>query len=188
MRPARFQVLPQAMKVDAAIDLIIPDNTAFTVLTALRQLGYEELTRVERSEHVILTVADTARPDDVVQQLARAEVLFNPNKHRMAYSVEEAAPAAQPPEFEARVRDADEDTSRLCALLTATFGMTSLRGVERAVGWRLYETSGPAPREQLEWACRELLANTVSQRYDIRPRPVRVQVREPGGLAAKEHR
>jgi len=176
------------MKIDAAVELIIPDNTAFTVLTALRQLGAQDLTAVERSEHFILTVADGARADDVVRQVARAEVVFNPNKHRMSYCVEGEAPAMEPPQFEAFVRDRDEDNRRLVKLLTGTFGMSVLRDVERSMGWRLFDARGPAPRERLEWACHELLANPVSQRYDIRPRPVRTSVREPAAELAKEGR
>ncbi len=172
------------MKIDVAIELIIPDNTAFTVLTALHELGYKELIRVERADHFIIKVADTARSDDVVQQFSRAEVVFNPNKHRLSYAVEDA-PCVQPQEAEAVVSDKDEDSSRLVALLAGTFGMSALRSIKRAVGWRLYEANGPASAQRLDWACRELLANSVSQRYDIRPRPVRASVREPAAHAPK---
>ena len=174
--------------IDAAIELIIPDNTAFTVLTALRHLGYQDLAKVERSEHVMLSVSDDAQAEGVVTQLSRAEVLFNPNKHRMSYANLNEMNAATPPQFEAIVRDKDENNDRLVTLLSGTFGMTVLRGLSRAVGWRLYDVGGPAARERLEWACRMLLANPISQSYDIRPRPVRRQVREPGEAAAKATR
>jgi phosphoribosylformylglycinamidine (FGAM) synthase PurS component len=174
--------------IDAAIELIIPDNTAFTVLTALRHLGYEDLTKVERSEHVILSVADDAVPEIVISQLAKAEVVFNPNKHRMSYATSNEMSSATPPQFEAIVRDKDENNDRLVALLSGTFGMTALRGLSRAVGWRLHDESGPATRERLEWACRSLLANAISQSYDIRPRPVRRQVRELEEATAKAKR
>jgi phosphoribosylformylglycinamidine (FGAM) synthase PurS component len=166
------------IKIDVAIELIIPDNTAFTVLTALRHLGYDDLQKVERSEHVMLGVADGAETENIIHALSRAEVLFNPNKHRMSYAAAAGAQAAVPPEFEAIVRDKDENNERLVTLLAATFGMTALRELSRAVGWRLYDKRGPATRERLEWACRTLLANPISQAYDIRPRPVRRQVRE----------
>ena len=173
--------------IDAAIELIIPDNTAFTVLTALRHLGYANLTKVERSEHVILSVESDAAPEHVIAQLSRAEVFFNPNKHRLSYAIPKAE-AATPPQFEAIVREKHENNDRLVALLSGTFGMASLRGLSRAVGWRLYDEGGPASRECLEWACRSLLANPISQSYDIRPRPVRHQVRELGEATAKATR
>lgn len=173
--------------IDAAIELIIPDNTAFTVLTALRHLGYENLTKVERSEHVLLSVSSDANPERVVSQLSRAEVVFNPNKHRMSYATQNES-AATPPQFEAIVQDKDENNDHLVALLAGTFGMRDLRGVKRAVGWRLYDQNGPATRERLEWACHSLLANPISQTYDIRPRPVRHEVREIEETTAKAHR
>ncbi len=171
--------------IDVAIDLKIPDNTAFTVLTALRRLGYEDLERVERAEHLILTASDDETPPRLVAQLAHAEVLFNPNKHRMWYAVEGASADAQPAEWEALVRDKDENNDRLVTLLRGTFGMHALRGLERAVGWRLYDAGGPAASERLAWACQTLLANPVSQAYDIRLRPVRTPVGELEGAAAK---
>jgi phosphoribosylformylglycinamidine (FGAM) synthase PurS component len=174
--------------IDAAIELIIPDNTAFTVLTSLRRLGYTNLTKVERSEHIILSVESDAAPEHVLAQLSRAEVLFNPNKHRLSYAVPKEPEAAAPPQFEAIIRDKDENNDRLVALLSGTFGMASLRGLSRAVGWRLHDEGGPATAERLEWACRMLLANGISQSYDIRPRPVRHQVRELGEAAAKAAR
>jgi phosphoribosylformylglycinamidine (FGAM) synthase PurS component len=173
------------MKIDVAIELIIPDNTAFTVLTALRHLGYAELEIVERAEHIILTVDDDAQPDDLVAHLARAEVVFNPNKHRLSYAVEGSAPPAKPAELEVLVRDKDEDNSRLVRLLTTTFGVSGVHDIERAVGWRLRDTQGAASPERLEWACRELLANRISQRYDIRPRPHATSVREKAPAATK---
>ncbi len=171
--------------IDVAIELKIPDNTAFTVLTALRRLGYEDLERVERSEHVILKANADESPERLMVELSRAEVLFNPNKHRMAYAVSGMAHAEQPPQWEALVRDKDENNSRLVSLLRGTFGMTALQGLERAVGWRLYDRSGPAARERLVWACQSLLANPVSQAYDICPRPVRIRVGELEGATAK---
>jgi phosphoribosylformylglycinamidine (FGAM) synthase PurS component len=172
------------LNIDVAIELIIPDNTAFTVLTALRQLDYQELERVERSEHVLLSATQDIPAGVVVAQLAKAEVLFNPNKHRMSYALADAA-FVEPPEFEALVRDKDEDNDRLCGLLKSTFGMSSLQRIERAVGWRLYEHTGPVTNDRLRWTCKTLLANPISQRFDIRRRPVRTCVGEPALAAPK---
>jgi phosphoribosylformylglycinamidine (FGAM) synthase PurS component len=171
------------MKIDVAIEPIIPDNTAFTVLLALRELGYERLSRVERSEHVFVSVSEGTPVKRVIGDLAKAEVLFNPNKHRMSYALPDAR-KIEPLEFEAFVRDKDENNDRLRELLVTTFRLPNLLDIERAIGWRLYEREGSTPLEQLEWACMSLLCNPVSQRYDIRPRPVRTQVGEPAGLAA----
>lgn len=175
------------MKIDLAIELIIPDNTAFTVLTALRQLGYSELAGVERSEHIFLTIADGASGDTVVKQLSRAEVLFNPNKHRMSYAPENARDI-EPPEFEALVRDKDENNEPIRELLVTTFGVSSVIGLERAVGWRLHEGKDFAGHDRLEWACKALLCNPVSQFFEICRRKERRQVRELAARAAKKLR
>ncbi len=172
------------MRIDVAIDSIIPDNTAFTVLTSLHHLGYTELTNVERSEHILLKVLDGTRADEVASELSHAEVIFNPNKHRLSYAAENA-PDVEPAQFEALVRDRDENNRPLQDLLVTTFGMTALLGLERAIGWRLYEAKGSAARDRLEWACAALLCNPVSQRFQIRRRPVSLQVGEPAASAAK---
>lgn len=164
------------IELEVAVDLIVPDNTAYTVLVSLRQLGYGALERVERSQ--ILRLGADARAADaarIVEQLTHAEVLFNPNKHRMNH-----APAHSEPtnpngsaDWEALVTDRDDDTSGLVRLLRGPFGMRELRSLTRGVAWRLHEAHGPAPKQRLEWACRELLANPYSQTFVVRPMPMR---------------
>lgn len=155
-----------------AIELTVPDNTAFTVMTALRGLGYHELERVERSDLFRLYVDDPAMgPDECAAALMRAEVVFNPNKHRLAY-----AGAGETDALEAVVADKDDDASALCELLTDHFGMRGLRSVERATAWRLFESSGFAPESRVRWACTSLLANPFSQTYVVRKRRRYIQV------------
>ena len=87
-------------ELEIAIDLIVPDNTAYTVLVALRGLGYEALDRVERSAVVrIRAEAPGAEAGALVTKIKHAEVLFNPNKHRLSYAPADssaAPPAASP--------------------------------------------------------------------------------------------
>ena len=61
-----------------AIKLKIPDNTAFSALTALRRLGVD-VDRVERAD--IWQFAGPGSSDDVATSVKRNESLFNPNKH-----------------------------------------------------------------------------------------------------------
>jgi phosphoribosylformylglycinamidine (FGAM) synthase PurS component len=174
------------IELEIAIDLIVPDNTAYTVLVALRQLGYEELERVERSEIVVLGL--DAAPTDVeriVKRAAHAEILFNPNKHRMSYTLADNRPDdrnANAGKWEALVNDRDDNTSGLVTLLAGPFGLRELRSLSRGVAWRLFEKSGDAPRERVEWACRELLANPYSQRFHVRPN----RARTAAGIGAVE--
>jgi len=159
------------MKLDIAIEPIITDNTAFTVLTALRSLGYEELERVERAEHLLLDLDDGTPAPAIAEKISRAEILFNPNKHRLRFTKADNGATDNASGFEVLVRDKDEDNAHLVKSLVSTFGISGLRGLERAVAWRLDERNGSASSERLEWACGTLLANAVSQTYRIRQRP-----------------
>lgn len=118
-----------------------------------------------------------------MRRLAHAEVLFNPNKHRLLYASEDTA-AHEDEEFEAIVRDNDDNTDRLVRVLGTTFAMPYVAGISRGVLWRLYDDEGPAPASRLEWACSTLLSNAVSQTYRVRPRPMRALFGGPARSAA----
>jgi len=160
------------MTIEIAIDSIVPDNTAYTALVTLRRLGYSELTQVERSEIYRLDVEGRPAPAAVVKQLAHAEIIFNPNKHRLSYSAANGA-ADGAALWEALVSDRDDDTSGLLRLLQGPFGISALRSLKRGVAWRLHDGKGPAPQARVEWACRELLANPYSQTAVVRRPPAR---------------
>jgi phosphoribosylformylglycinamidine (FGAM) synthase PurS component len=153
--------------IELAIDLTVPDNTAFTVLTALRGLGYRDLERVERSDILRLRLRDGAMStEDCARAITHAEVVFNPNKHRLSL-----AKIGEADLNEAVVTEKDDDNSRLMNLLSARFGVRGLEEMERATAWRLYESGACASEERLAWACRVLLANPYSQSYVVRRRP-----------------
>jgi phosphoribosylformylglycinamidine (FGAM) synthase PurS component len=161
--------------IEVAIDSIVPDNTAYTALVTLRRLGYTDLAHVERSE--ILTLDVDGRPGAapaIVKQISHAEVIFNPNKHRLSFS-DRSVPSERSElgEWEALVSDRDDDTSGLVRLLQGPFGIAALRSLKRGVAWRLHDSSGPAPQARVEWACRELLANPYSQTAVVRRVPAR---------------
>ncbi|HKW45696.1 MAG TPA: hypothetical protein VJN22_08560 [Candidatus Eremiobacteraceae bacterium] len=162
------------MDFEVTIDLSITDNTAFTVLVALRQQGYDALRRVERSDIYLLTLSEERSPEDIARSLMRAEITFNPNKHRLSYVAESPSAAVDgDEEWEAVVTDRDDDSTRLRRLLVERFGFQTLTKIERSTAWRLYEADRPAPRERLDWACRTLLSNPHSQVATVRVRPRR---------------
>jgi len=168
------------IELEVAIDLIVPDNTAYTVLVTLRALGYHALERVERSEIIHLSAeAQSSDAANIVERIMHAEILFNPNKHRLSYTTasKQATGGAASPngaaEWEGLVTDRDDETSGLVQLLQGPFGIEELRSLSRGVAWRLYEAHGPAPKERIEWACRQLLANPFSQTFVVRPVPAR---------------
>ena len=153
------------------VELTVGDNTAFTVRGALRGLGYVELDRVDRCELLRLTLPDGGLSiDDCGAALKHAEVVFNPNKHRLSHSG-----APETTVCEAVVTDVDDDSTALAEVLRDRFGVDGLESVERATAWRLYEAGGkPADARRLEWACTSLLANTFSQSFTVRSAPTRI--------------
>jgi phosphoribosylformylglycinamidine (FGAM) synthase PurS component len=174
------------MIFEAAIDLSITDNTAYTVLVALKQLGYDALSAVERSEIYRLTLSGDMAPEDVAGALLRAEIVFNPNKHRLSYE-SRAVPAGTPmrEEWEAVIADRDDDTSRVRRLLAERFGVHGLERLERSTAWRLFENDRPASKERLEWACRALLCNPYSQVATVRARPHRTVAGESAAVVER---
>lgn len=161
-------------RYEFAVELTVGDNTAFTVRGALHGLGYEELERVERSELLQLQIADGGlSAEDCGAALTHAEIVFNPNKHRLA---REAEPETNI--YEAVVSDVDDDSAALADLLRDRFRIAGLESVMRATAWRLYEKSGkPADAKRLEWACTSLLANKFSQEFTVRRAPTRIEIK-----------
>ncbi len=167
------------MTLDVAIELTIPDNTAFTVLLALRSLGYPNIERVERADLLEMKLSDEIDIDATLKALSRAEIVFNPNKHRLAYALIDGALVEENvDQWEARVGDREDDTTRLSRLLTHHFGVTGLQAIGRAVIWRLYDDGGPASKDRMHWACDALFCNAHSQVATVRRKPVRRQVGE----------
>jgi len=161
------------MTIEIAIHSVVPDNTAYTALVTLRRLGYAELTQVERSEIFSLDVdGQPSGASAIVTQLSHAEVIFNPNKHRLSFSVANGAVDGAAL-WEALVTDRDDDTTGLVRLLRGPFGISALRSLKRGVAWRLHGAKSPAPQARVEWACRELLANPYSQTAIVRRAPAR---------------
>lgn len=63
-----------------AVRLKIPDNEAYTAMTALRRLGVE-VEHVERAQ--VLQIEDDRSDEVLLAELARDESLVNPNKHEL---------------------------------------------------------------------------------------------------------
>jgi phosphoribosylformylglycinamidine (FGAM) synthase PurS component len=138
-----------------AIELKIPDNEAYTALTALRRLGLD-VDRVERSEIWHLDDAgDTATLADRVRANA---TVFNPNKHRLEV-LDRPAPRSGEAWID-KAGDHDEVREHL--------GGTRIESVSRAnrsVAWRLRAPGGaPVARETLVRAVEGLLCNPAIEK------------------------
>jgi phosphoribosylformylglycinamidine (FGAM) synthase PurS component len=120
-----------------AINLKIPDNTAYTALTTLQRLGVD-VARVERSE--ILVVDFGGDDDALAATIERDEAIFNPNKHRLTVL--------------------DAHTPRSGEVWIAEMGRE-----KRYIGWRLMDKTGePAGIAALRMACTRLLCNPAIEK------------------------
>ena len=127
-----------------AIKLKIPDNAAYTALTALRRLGVD-VARLERAE--IWQFEDTGSESDFAARVERNETLFNPNKHEL-----QVLDADRPRAGEAWIEDLDAKDVPL-----------RIAGVNRArryVAWRLFSAGHtPAGASAVRAAVDQLLCN-----------------------------
>lgn len=138
-----------------AIELKIPDNAAFTALTALRRLGLA-IDRVERSE--IWRFEDAGDPATFPARVRANQTIFNPNKHRLI-ELDRAVPRAG----EAWIEKTDEGNEVREHL--GGKGIDGITASHRYVGWRLLGSNGaPATRETLGAAVAGLLCNPAIEK------------------------
>jgi phosphoribosylformylglycinamidine (FGAM) synthase PurS component len=132
-----------------AIKLKIPDNEAYTALTALRRLGVN-IARLERAE--IWRLEDTGDASDFANRVERNETLFNPNKHEL-----QVLDAERPRDGEVWIEqlDAKDAAVRIAGIARA----------RRYVGWRLFsEGHTPADASEVRSAADRLLCNPAIER------------------------
>ena len=138
-----------------AVALKIPDNTAYTTLTALHRLGVK-VAKLERSE--IWKVEDSGDASTFVSRVESNETIFNPNKHRLSV-VEENQPRAGEVWIEELGRH-DEVREHLGGKV-----IPGISNARRYVGWRMLRADGtPEDREVLRSATERLLANPAIEK------------------------
>lgn len=139
-----------------AIELKIPDNTAFTALSALQRLGVA-VERVERGE--VWEVDDRGNPATLVERVAANPAIFNPNKHRIELRDDREGPQAG----EAWITPADDGD-----MVGERLGGSGIADVARAArwtAWRLRDASGaPVDRATLAGAVDRLLCNPAVEK------------------------
>ncbi len=134
-----------------AIGLKIPDNTAYTALTALRRLGVD-VARIERDQ-IWLFESDDARA--LAERIRSDERLFNPNTQRLKILESTDAEAG---ELRIETLDAAEAIAR--------------GAVPAAIAWHLYDADDkPVAPAVLAAAAERLLCNPAIERA-IYPRKI----------------
>ncbi len=139
------------------VALTIPDNEAYTALTALRRMGVD-VARVERGDVFVADVAlgDAEALDATFRTL---ETLFNPNKHRLA--IREAAGPLPGEVWIAPLRDPEPPTA---GVIVAGRRLPGTRALLRRTVWRLFDAHDRfVSGETLDAAVAGLLCNPAFQ-------------------------
>lgn len=139
-----------------AIRLKIPDNEAFTALSALQRLKID-VTRLERAD-VWVFQAEDGQDGGLVSAVKRNEMLFNPNKHELA-----ELEANRPRTGEVWIEELGEDPG----LRTRLGGkmIPGVRSAKRYVAWRLFGDDDTAVDSAAARAAAEaLLCNPAIER------------------------
>ena len=136
------------------ITLTIPDNEAFTALTALARIGLPVDSAV-RSDVWIATVdAEHVAALDAV--IGTIETVYNPNKHRLDIRSD-----TKPRPGEVWITAHDETP----AITVAGRTVDGLRGIVRRTAWRLLDEQGAdVPASVLNSATESFLCNPAFQK------------------------
>jgi phosphoribosylformylglycinamidine (FGAM) synthase PurS component len=141
-----------------AIGLKIPDNAAYTALTALRRLGVP-VERLERSE--IWRLVDEGDSATLAARIEGNESIFNPNKHRLSL-----LESNDPRPGEAWVYELASGADG--PVESESVGGKRIAGIRRAsrcVGWRLLGAGGePVARDVVASAVERLLCNPAIEK------------------------
>jgi phosphoribosylformylglycinamidine (FGAM) synthase PurS component len=141
-----------------AIELTIPDNTAFTALVTLQRLGIA-CDEVRRAEIYTFDVEEghVAELDASIRQI---ETIFNPNKH--ALRIRESHP--QPGEVWIADRDEAPAAGAENSLRIAGRELAGVRALRRRIAWRLRKDGRDVPENVLATAVEGLLCNPAFQK------------------------
>jgi hypothetical protein len=136
------------------ITLTIPDNEAFTALTALNRIGVPVETAV-RSDVWIATV-DAEHAAALDGTIGTIETIYNPNKHRMEIRTD-----ARPRPGEVWITAHDETP----AITVAGRTVAGVQGIVRRTAWRLLDERGAdVPSGVLDRATETFLCNPAFQK------------------------
>jgi phosphoribosylformylglycinamidine (FGAM) synthase PurS component len=142
-----------------AIRLKIPDNEAYTALSALRGLDVP-VERLERSE--IWQFEDSGDSATLSARVETNEAIFNPNKHRLTQLNANDPRAGEAWVYELPATGGDGPIAR------ATMGGKTIPGISKArryIGWRLLDAQGaPVARRTIESALERLLCNPAIEK------------------------
>jgi hypothetical protein len=136
------------------VTLTIPDNEAFTALTALARMGLAVDTAVRSDIWIASVEAEYAAALDGT--ITTIETVYNPNKHRL-----EVREDARPRSGEVWITAHDETP----AITIAGRTVDGVRGIVRRTSWRLLDQHGAdVPASVLDRATETFLCNPAFQK------------------------
>jgi len=140
------------------VSLTIPDNEAFTALTALARMGLP-VDEVRRAD-VWLAQVDADRVAGLDAAVTTMETIFNPNKHRL-----EIRSDTEPRPGEVWVTARDETPTTT----VAGRSVPGIHGILRRTAWRLLDERGhDVSASDLRRATDEFLCNPAFQKAFMR--------------------
>lgn len=136
------------------VSLTIPDNEAFTALTALARLGLP-VSSVLRSD-VWVAIVDPLLIDAADAVIPTIETIFNPNKHRLDIRSDD-----RPAPGEVWITAHDETP----ATTVAGRSVPGIEAIVRRTSWRLLDEGGAdVPAGVLDRATETFLCNPAFQK------------------------
>ena len=136
------------------VTLTIPDNEAYTALTALARLGLPGESAVRSDVWIATGDGDAVGALDAT--IATFETVYNPNKHRL-----EVRADARPRTGEVWITAGDETP----AITLAGRTVAGVRGIVRRTAWRLLDAHGSdVPAAVLDRATDDFLCNPAFQK------------------------
>ncbi len=141
-----------------AIELTIPDNTAFTALVTLQRLGVP-CDEVRRADIYVFEVAEE-RAGELDASVRQIETIFNPNKHVLRVR------AAHPEAGEVWIADREDapQTAPSSAFRIAGRDLAGVRALHRRTAWRLRKDGRDVAENVLATAVERLLCNPAFQK------------------------
>jgi phosphoribosylformylglycinamidine (FGAM) synthase PurS component len=143
---------------ELTVELLIPDNIAFTAFTALKRMGFE-IEQLKRADYYKFILPNETPIESFSDRIKKIDILVNANKHR--------ATIRRPGEktegcFTVIVQDMDEPAGLLFTL-KERFGFTEIEELEKGTLWKLFVKD----RETAKRIAESLLYNKHYQKYEI---------------------
>ena len=136
------------------VTLTIPDNEAYTALTALARMGLPVEAAVRSAVWIATVDEDAVAGLDAT--IATFETVYNPNKHRL-----EIRSDARPRGGEVWITAGDETP----AITLAGRTVAGVRSIVRRTAWRLLDAHGAdVPAAVLDRATGDFLCNPAFQK------------------------